>query len=196
MYRFHVQQPKIVTVPNVISVVRLLLLPFFVLLLRNDRVVAACFLLGALSATDWVDGWVARRFNQVSELGKVLDPVVDRAVFLVGAGAPLLTGDLPWMFGVPLVVREASIAIIMVGGTLLGMERFPVTRQGKWAAFALMCAVPWITIGSAGGIWRLPEAVGWFVGIPGLVLSWIVLVRYLPDVARGISAGRSTEGVR
>jgi cardiolipin synthase len=184
------------TVPNVISLFRLSLLPFYVLLLLDGRIVAAAFLLGGLSATDWVDGWVARRFDQVTELGKVLDPVVDRMVFLVGAMTPLLTGDLtPW-FAVPVIAREASIAVLMVGGTLLGMERFPVTKMGKWAAFALMCAVPWITIGSAGGVWLLVEVVGWAVGVPGLVLSWYVLVRYLPSVRDGIAAGRGAQGVR
>lgn len=187
---------RVLTVPNLISLVRLCLLPVYVLLLTDGRVVAAAFLLGALSATDWVDGWVARRFDQVSELGKVLDPVVDRLVFLVGATTPMLTGDLtPW-FGVPVVAREASIAVLMVGGTLLGMERFPVTTSGKWAAFALMCAVPWITIGSAGGVWVLAEAAGWAVGVPGLVLSWVVLVRYLPSVRDGIAAGRGAGKVR
>ena len=182
--------------PNLISLVRLFLLPVYVLLLTDGRVVAAAFLLGALSATDWVDGWVARRFDQVSELGKVLDPVVDRLVFLVGATTPMLTGDLtPW-FGIPVVAREASIAVLMVGGTLLGMQRFPVTTSGKWAAFALMCAVPWITIGSAGGVWVLAEAAGWAVGVPGLVLSWVVLVRYLPSVRDGIAAGRGAGKVR
>lgn len=191
-----VRYGRILTAPNVISLVRLSLLPFYVLLLLDGRVVAAAFLLGGLSATDWVDGWVARRFDQVTELGKVLDPVVDRMVFLVGATTPMLTGDLtPW-FAAPVIAREASIALLMVGGTLLGMERFPVTKAGKWAAFALMCAVPWITIGSAGGVWLIVEVVGWVVGVPGLVLSWYVLARYLPSVRGGIAAGRGPQGVR
>lgn len=191
-----VRGDRILTVPNLISTLRLGLLPVYVLLLADGRVVAGAFLLGALSATDWVDGWVARRFDQVSELGKVLDPVVDRLVFLVGATTPMITGDLtPW-FGIPVVAREASIAVLMIGGTLLGMERFPVTKAGKWAAFALMCAVPWVTIGSAGGAWRLAEAAGWVVGIPGLVLSWVVLIRYLPSVRDGIAAGRGAERIR
>ena len=187
---------RILTAPNAISLVRLSLLPFYVALLLDGRIVAAAFVLGGLSATDWVDGWVARRFDQVTELGKVLDPVVDRMVFLVGATTPMLTGHLtPW-FALPVVLREASIALLMLGGTLLGMERFPVTRAGKWAAFALMCAVPWITIGAAGGPWVLVEVVGWVVGVPGLALSWIVLVRYLPSVREGIAAGRGSRAVR
>jgi cardiolipin synthase len=191
-----VRAGNIVTLPNLISLSRLCLLPFYVLLLRDGRVVAAAFLLGGLSATDWVDGWVARRFNQVSEFGKVFDPVVDRLVFLVGATTPMITGDLTLWFGVPVVAREATIALLMVGGTVLGMERFPVSRSGKWATFALMCAVPWITIGAAGGVWDLVEVVGWAVGVPGLILSWVVLGRYLPSVRDGMAAGRRSRAVR
>lgn len=178
---------SVLTAPNVITLVRLALLPFYVSLLADDRVVAASFLLGTLGATDWVDGWVARRFNQISELGKVLDPVVDRLVFFVGVGASLWFGHFPAWFGGLILLREGSIAILMVGGTMLGMERFPVTVLGKRATFAILCAVPWITIGSAGGVWRLAEAAGWIVGIPGLVMSYVALFRYLPMVRENMS---------
>ena len=80
---------SIFTVPNVITFVRLSLLPVYVVLLGDERIVAGSFFLGFLAATDWVDGYVARRFNQVSEFGKVLDPVADRAVFFVGIGAAM-----------------------------------------------------------------------------------------------------------
>jgi cardiolipin synthase len=87
-----------------------------------------------------------------------------------------------------ILVREVSIAIVMVVGTLLGMERFAVTRLGKWATFALLCAVPWITIGSAGGIWTAVEVVGWAVGIPGIIASYLAFFRYLPTVRANMSA--------
>lgn len=149
---------------------------------------AACFLLGVLGTTDWVDGYVARRFDQVSELGKVLDPVVDRLVFFVGIGAALWYGHFPVWFGFLVLLREISIATLMVGGTILGMSRFPVTILGKRATFALLCAVPWITIGSAGGAWRLVEFVGWAVGVPGLVLSYYTFFQYLPIVRANLSS--------
>ena len=78
---------RILTVPNVITVVRLALLPVFLWLLfaQEDRASAA-LLLAVLGATDFLDGYIARHFNQVSDLGKVLDPVADRLLFFVGVG--------------------------------------------------------------------------------------------------------------
>lgn len=179
------------TWPNLITLVRLGLLPVFVVWLFDDRVVAAGFLLGFIGATDWVDGWVARRFDQVSELGKILDPIADRGVFLVGIVSVIWHGSFPLWFGVAIVAREASIAALMVGATLLGMERFDVTRRGKTATFALLCAVPWITLGSVGGVWTFFAWAGWLVGIPGLVLSWLTFFEYLPLVRAHMAAGRS-----
>lgn len=178
------------TLPNLITVVRLALLPVFVVWLFDDRVIAAGFLLGAIGATDWVDGWIARRFDQVSELGKVLDPVADRAVFLVGIVSVMIHGSFPVWFGVAIVAREASIASLMVGATLLGMERFDVTRRGKTATFALLCSVPWITLGSVGGPWSFFTWAGWSVGLPGLALSWLTFFEYLPLVRAHMAAGR------
>ena len=178
------------TWPNLITAVRLALLPWFVILLFDDRVVAASFLLGFLGGTDWVDGWVARRFDQVSELGKILDPVADRLVFLVGIISVMWHGSFPVWFGIAIVLREASIAALMVGATLLGMERFDVTRRGKTATFALLCAVPWITLGSVGGGWAVFTWIGWAVGLPGLVLSWLTFFEYLPLVKAHMAGGR------
>lgn len=178
----------IATVPNAITVVRLGFLPYYVGLMADGRVVAGSFFLGLLGFTDWIDGYIARRFNQVSEFGKVIDPVADRVVFFVGIGAAIHLGYFPMWFGVVILVREVSIAVVMVVGTLLGMERFAVTRLGKWATFALLCAVPWITIGSAGGVWTAVEVVGWMVGIPGAVASYVAFFKYLPTVRANMSS--------
>lgn len=170
------------TLPNAITLARLGMLPWYVMVMGDGRVVTGGFIFGFLAATDWVDGWVARRFDQVSEFGKVFDPVADRLVFFVGIGAAMWSGAFPPLFGVLILLREGAIAVIMVGATLLGMERFPVTVLGKRATFALLCAVPWITIGSTGGAWTPVLVAGWLVGIPGIVLSYFTLFRYVPIV--------------
>ena len=83
-------EDRILTIPNVITFVRLLCLPVYLwLLLGLDNRAAAAGLLAVLGATDWVDGYIARHFNQVSSLGKVLDPVADRFLFFVGVGGIL-----------------------------------------------------------------------------------------------------------
>lgn len=181
---------SLLTIPNAITVVRLGLLPYFVILMSDQRIVAASFFFGALGFTDWIDGYIARRFNQVSEFGKIMDPVADRLVFFVGITTAMYFGYFPVWFGVVILIREVSIALVMVVGTLLGMERFSVTRLGKWATFALLCAVPWITIGSAGGIWVYFEILGWIVGIPGIIVSYLAFFRYLPTVKANMSLKR------
>ena len=80
---------------------------------REDDRASAAWLLGVLGATDWVDGYVARHLNQVSELGKVLDPIADRLLFIVCVGGILIDGSVPTWFGVAVLARE-----VVVGGTL------------------------------------------------------------------------------
>ena len=89
-------EDRILTVPNAITLVRLACLPLFVwLLLSADNALLAGALLGALGATDWVDGWYARKFHQISTFGKVFDPVVDRLLFFVSIIAIISAGAAP-----------------------------------------------------------------------------------------------------
>jgi cardiolipin synthase len=111
-------------------------------------------------------------------------------VFFVGIGAALYYDYLPMWFGIVILVREASIAVLMVVATAMGMERFPVTRLGKWATFALMAAVPWITLGSAGGAWTVFTYMGWAAGIPGVFVSYKSFFEYLPTVRSHLASGR------
>lgn len=177
-----VRRSDVVTLPNGVTLLRLCLLPFYVLLMSDGRIVAGAFMLGSLGATDWVDGYLARRFNQVSELGKVLDPVVDRLVFFVGVSTALYYSGIPLWFGVAILVREGFVALLMLIATLFGMQRFGVTYWGKWATFLLLGAVPWVLAGSEGGVWRIFWVLGWILGVPGLILSYITAVQYIPMV--------------
>ena len=97
---------RIVTVPNLISLGRLACVPVFVWLLADDELLAAAALLAVLGATDWVDGWIARHFDQGSELGKVLDPVADRILLLVAGVAPDRQGSVPLVVGILVLARE------------------------------------------------------------------------------------------
>jgi cardiolipin synthase len=178
------------TIPNIITMVRIALLPVFVSLMADGRVVAGSWFFGLLAFTDWIDGYIARRFNQVSEFGKVLDPVADRLIFFVGIGTVMYFDQFPAWLGIVILVREVSIAVLMVGATALGMERFPVTATGKKAAFGLMCAVPWITLGSAGGWWSPFLYIGWAAVVPAVAYSYISFAQYLPTVRANMASGR------
>jgi cardiolipin synthase len=178
----------IFTLPNIISFVRLLLVPLFLwLLLGRDQVAAAGWLLGIIGSTDWIDGYLARRLGQVSELGKLLDPVADRLAVAAAVIGGLIAGVLPPWFAWALIVREALIA---GGAAFVGIRagsKLAVRELGKLATLMLYAAIAWLFIGIGTPVGWL-ETLAWIVGIPGLVLYWIVGFQYLGD-ARRILAG-------
>ena len=141
----------------------------------------------------WVDGYVARRFGQVSEFGKIFDPTVDRLLFIVGITAILADGSMPVWFGVAVLAREVLVGGMMLVATLVfHMPRIDVTRWGKTATFLLMFAVPGFLLGNSdfpGADWFL--AASWILGIPGLVISWWTGLAYIPQVRRSVAAGRA-----
>jgi cardiolipin synthase len=138
-----VRTDRILTVPNVITVVRLCLLPVFLWLLfaQDDRANAA-WLLAFLGTTDFLDGYIARHFHQVSDIGKVLDPVADRLLLFVGVGGILIDGSVPTWFAVAVLVREALVAGATLALAALGARRIDVTWFGKAGTFGLMIAFP------------------------------------------------------
>jgi len=184
---------KIATLPNLITLIRLLTLPVFVtMLLVNEQRAGAALLLGVLGMTDWVDGWIARRFNQTSQFGMVFDPFVDRALFVVGTGSVLIDGGVPLWFCVCILVREVFVGLMMAIGTLVGMKRFPVSVWGKRYTFLLMTAVPLLLLGTSTHVTADAAWLGgWFLGIPGLVMSYVVGVLYIPEVLRNVRLGRA-----
>ena len=188
-----VRTDRILTVPNVITVVRLAMLPVFLwLLFAQDNRAAAAWLLGGLGATDWIDGYIARRYGQVSELGKVLDPTADRLLFIVGVGAMIIDGAVPPVFAWLVVIREAALGIVLVVMTMRGMQRFDVTYWGKAATCLLMFAFPAFLLGAsdfpANDLFQL---AGWLLGIPGLVLSYYSAITYIPMIRVNLQAGRA-----
>ena len=181
------------TVANFITVARLGCLPIFLWLLfgRDDQIAAAALLAG-LGATDWVDGFVARRLRQVSAIGKVLDPTADRILFIVGVGGIIIDGSAPLWFSIMVVAREAVVGIAMVIFTLFGMKRFDVTYLGKCATFALMFAFPIFLL--RAGVSEAKTEYGiaaWICAWPGLVLSYITAVLYIPQVRSALRDGRA-----
>ncbi|MCD9623106.1 CDP-alcohol phosphatidyltransferase family protein [Rhabdothermincola salaria] len=186
-------EDRIVTVPNVITFVRLALLPVFVwLLLGQGDQGAAAWLLAGLGATDWVDGYIARRWHQVSTLGKVLDPVADRLLFFVAIVAIIIDGAAPLWLCVAVLVREGLVAGATLTLAALGAVRIDVTWFGKAGTFALMFAFP-LFLAGASTMWWADEAavMAWAFAVPGLVLSYYAAVMYVPAGIRALREGRA-----
>ena len=188
----------VLSVPNFITLARLCVLPLFLyLLFARDQRAGAALLLGFLGMTDWVDGWFARKFNQVSPFGAVFDPTVDRVLFVVSAISVLIDGAVPRWFCIAILVRELVVGAMMVGATMLGMERFPVSSNGKWYTFLLMMAVPFLLLaGSSHVTADFGLVVGWLCAIPGLALSYYTAVMYVPLVRTNLRKGRAAKGLR
>jgi len=184
---------RVLTLPNVISIIRLSCIPVFLwLLFAQDNRAAAAWLLGGLGATDWIDGYIARRYGQVSELGKVLDPTADRLLFIVAVGAMIIDGSVPLLFAWLVVIREVALAVVLVVMTMLGMQRFDVTYWGKAATFLLMFAFPAFLLGASDfPAHDFFQLVGWLLGIPGLVLSYYSAITYIPMIRVNLREGRA-----
>lgn len=183
------------TAPNLITLIRLLCIPVFVWLLFGlDAPAAAAALLLLLGATDWVDGYVARRFNQVSNVGKAFDPTVDRLLLIVGVGSILIVGAVPLWLGLVVVIREVLLSIWVVGLLALGGTRMDVTFVGKTGTFLMMAAFPAFLAATDPRLpeWavNLLELVAWGTAIPGLVCSIAAFVGYIPRGLQSLRDGR------
>ena len=178
------------TIPNLISLVRLALIPVFLwLLFGKDNPFAAGWLLGVIGATDWIDGYLARKLNQVSEVGKFLDPLADRLAVATAVIAGLISGDLPAGFAWALIVREAIVGVGAIVVAIMGHTKLDVRDMGKLATLLLYMAVAWFFVGAE---WEWTKVLAWIVGVPGLILYYVVGVQYARDALDAIRARRSS----
>ena len=190
------------TWPNLISVIRLAFLPLFFWLLfgTNHRAIAAWFL-ATLGATDWIDGFVARRWHQVSNVGKVLDPVADRILVISALLAVAAAAGVPWWFASATLTRELIVSLLTVVLASLGAARIDVLWWGKVSTFALMTTFPLFLLTTNphhGALlpWQHDTRdVCWVIGVMGLTLSWIVLFGYVKPALNALRTGRQARRI-
>ena len=182
----------VLTIPNVISVLRLLAVPLFLWLLLGDprRPVAAGVLLAVLGASDWVDGYIARHFDQGSELGKVLDPTADRVLLLAAVAALLIDGSVPLWLGALVLAREVVISMAVVVLAAAGAARIDVQWAGKAGTLALMFGLPAFLLAETSDWWLLWLAA-WGFSLSGLLLSYYAAAQYLPLARAALREGRT-----
>ncbi|MGH9180041.1 MAG: CDP-alcohol phosphatidyltransferase family protein [Acidimicrobiales bacterium] len=189
-------EDRILTVPNLLSIGRLLCVPVFLWLLfgENDRY-AAGLLLAALGITDFADGYIARHLHQESRLGKVLDPTADRILLGVGVVALLIDGSMPRWVGALAVLRET-----VVGGTVLYLaargarDIIDVKLAGKAGTLLLMMAFPFFLASNpdGGAPWHeVARPLAWLTAIPGLALSYYAAAGYVPAARQALAQTRA-----
>jgi cardiolipin synthase len=186
---------RIWTVPNVVTFFRLACIPLYVWLLFGARnQVGAALLLAVLGVTDWIDGYIARRFHQVSTFGKVLDPVADRLLVVTAVVTITIHGAVPVWFGVATLAREVVVSGAVLLLASLGAARIDVLWVGKAGTFALMTAYPLFLVSDGTAGWEAAlRVVAWIVGLVGLVLAWVAAGSYLGPARRALADGRRHE---
>jgi cardiolipin synthase len=184
---------RIVTVPNAISLGRLLCVPIFLWLLGEGEQIAAGVLLAVLGASDWVDGWIARRFDQGSELGKILDPVADRVLLITAGIALLIEGSVPVPVGVIVLAREAAISIAVLVLAAKGARRIDVQWSGKAGTLALMFAFPMFLLAdaSSGTVHDVAVVGAWIFTVSGIAFSYFAALAYIPLARQALREGRT-----
>ncbi|WP_277613038.1 CDP-alcohol phosphatidyltransferase family protein [Cryobacterium algoritolerans] len=182
---------RVVTLPNLLSMLRLALVPVFLVLLIRGEDSWALLVLVVASASDFLDGFLARRFDQVTRLGQLLDPAADR-LYIFAALLGLASRDLvPWWIVLVVVGRDVFLLGLGVVLANFGFGPLPVHQLGKLATFCLFYALPMIMLGQAFPMlawWSGP--VGWAFGIWGAFLYWWAGIIYAIEAARVIRLSR------
>lgn len=194
------------TIPNLLSVIRIALIPVFAVLFNNGNYLWAVIVLAISGLTDFFDGKIARKFNQISALGKLLDPIADKLSQMTIAVMFYLTFSnssdatvkaFSWIFLV-FIIKEA---VMVVGGAVMiafGLKPVAAEMPGKIATFAfysIMCVVMAFgpDIGILGGVWTLPSAVMLvLVGI-SVVLTLVAFFSYVPGVIQQIKEKKNSK---
>jgi len=174
---------RILTLPNAVSFARLLGVGvFWWVLVVDDNIALAAWLIFIIGWTDWIDGFLARKLDQVTKLGKALDPVADRVMIVSAVVGGLIVGVVPAVIAIPLLVREALMGGLTLYLAVRGGGTLEVRYLGKAATFALYGAIPAFYLAAAGFLEGLMLVLAWFFGVLGLILYWYVLVEYVGDV--------------
>jgi cardiolipin synthase (CMP-forming) len=175
---------RVLTVPNGISAARIALIPVFVaLIIDHDTTTAGLVIFAVVVATDWVDGTIARRTGQVSDVGKILDPVADRLAIAAGLIALVLRGIFPLWAAAAVLARDLTVLLVGAIAILRSDVRVEVRWIGKLATFSLMAAIPMVSWGNLA----LPLAAaatvcGWAAYAVGIVEYYVAAWAYLGDI--------------
>lgn len=190
--RDEVELDRIWTIPNALSVARLVLLgiALAVLFASHQRVLAAA-LLAIAGATDFLDGYVARRIHQVSRIGKVLDPTVDRMVLTGSIIAILVYGAVPIWIGIVVLAREVFVSLVVLGFAAAGAARRDVLWIGKAGTFGLLVAFPLFLVGDGPGSFaHALHDVAYVISLPSLAAAIAAAVAYLLMAPQALVEGR------
>lgn len=187
-----VASDRILTVPNLLSLLRLLLIPLFlwlVLVVQADLWAVAVLALSGV--TDWADGAIARRSGQITRLGQLLDPLVDRLTVMATLVGLALRELIPWWLVGLLVLRDVLLLCLVPLLRKRGLTALPVHYLGKAATFALFWGFPFVLVGAGTAEWeQVLGALGWAFVIWGTALYWYAALLYVEQAVRVLRSRR------
>ena len=188
---------KVFTWPNALSGLRLLLVPVFLWLILIDQNLLAFAVLAFSSFTDWLDGFLARKLNQMSRLGQLLDPAADRLFIFASLIGLAITDKVPWWLVVAVVARDVLLFFTLPFLAQVGYGPLPVNYTGKAGTFALLYAFPLLLLPEV-----LPEQaavivypIAWAFAFWGIWLYWWTCGVYLLQVYNIRKLARSSSGI-
>jgi cardiolipin synthase (CMP-forming) len=184
---------RVLTIPNLISLARLLGVPVFLWLVLGLHSPAgdwwAVGLLIASGASDWLDGKIARALNQQSRLGQLLDPAADRLYIVATVIALAVRAIIPWWLVAVLAARELLMAVVLLVLRRHGWGALGVSFVGKTATLCLLYAFPLLFLGSHGAVYaETAKVAGWTLVIWGSALYWCAALLYVVQARRLLAA--------
>jgi cardiolipin synthase len=195
---------EILNIPNLLSFLRIALVPVFLWLLLEEMFVSAITVLAIAGLTDFLDGYLARKLNQTTKLGKMLDPVADRLYIFATLLALSATGYVPWWLAGLVILRDLLMLISLPVLASVGHRSLPVHYLGKASTFALLYAFPLLLMGKI-----FTEAafiitpLAWAFALWGVALYWwsgfvylwqlILLIREQGRDSTNVNVGKEGE---
>jgi cardiolipin synthase len=182
---------RVLTIPNALSLARLIGVPFFLWLVLNKHDAAAVIVLMVGGFTDWLDGKIARRWNQISRVGQLLDPAADRLYILATLIGLTVRGVVPLWLTVVLVGRDVLLSFTLPLLRRHGYGPLPVHFLGKAATFNLLAGFPLLLLGEGDSlVSKVAHAFGWAFAIWGTALYWWAGMLYVVQVTQVVGEDR------
>lgn len=193
--RPQIDHDRVLTIPNLLTVVRFMGVPLFIwLVLSQKEYGSAVLVLAIMASTDWIDGYVARRFDQASKLGRVLDPIADRLALIAVAVTLVIAGVVHWLYLAALVIPDAVLLALTLS-LFRGHPDLPVSVVGKIRTGLLLLGTPLLVLsrldtGFSAGL----LIAAWIVLGLGLIGHWVAAYNYFWAILRKGRLRRQHDG--